>query len=95
MAMVRKYYADWYEMYSRYPYAALSAGGAYPSSTASKSPTQKEFYTIFQTEMNVDFYLLNIDCSCLLPLNRFKSLAIIYVTNTNRQQTTHGILFKN
>ena len=41
MAMVRKYYADWYEMYSRYPYAALSAGGAYPSSSASKSSTHE------------------------------------------------------
>ena len=45
MAMVRKYYADWYEMYSRYPYAALSAGGAYPSSSASKSSTHEEFDT--------------------------------------------------
>ena len=34
MTIVRKYYADWYEMYSRYPYAALSV---YPSAATGKS----------------------------------------------------------
>ncbi len=40
MAMIRRYYSDWYDMYSRYPYHALSAGGAYsgiPSSTTGSS----------------------------------------------------------
>ena len=64
MAMVRKYYADWYEMYSRYPYAALSTGTAYPSSAASKCSSQKEFNTNLKTEFeDLDLHLLNIDCS--------------------------------
>ncbi len=33
MAMIRKYYSDWYEVYSRYPYGALAPGAALPPGT--------------------------------------------------------------
>ena len=65
MTMVRKYYADWYEMYSRsYPYAALSAGAVYPSAAAGKSHyilmTKKECYRIItEFDCNVQVYNLS------------------------------------